>query len=212
MSAPIVAVDMKRASTLSGIPQSTLRDWEAHGIFKPTFIDPRPRVPFRRIYSFRDLVSLRALYQIRKQQRVSLDEVRRAGSYLRRYYESPWSELSFGTVGRRLVFRDPVSKKWIGSDGQHVLELDLKGIPHEIERSLPSLTHRDPSHFGKVVRNRYVHHNQTIISGTRIPTATIWAFHQDGYSVQDILREYPHLTTHDVEAAIAFERQIQNAA
>ena len=212
MTQPVIAVDMARAARLSGISERTLRHWESQGIFSASYIDPSPRVPFRRIYSFRDLVSLRALGQIRRQLGVSLQEIKRAGDYLSQFYESPWSELRFGVLNKRLVFRDPKSGKWIGGTGQGVLELDMKDIPQEIERQLPSIAERDPSMHGEITRNRYVHQNKHIIAGTRIPTSTIWVFHEDGYTNEQIQDEFPYLTAADIEVAIAFERNRRKAA
>jgi uncharacterized protein (DUF433 family) len=212
MPQPIVAVDMARASSLSGIPQSTLRYWEKRGVFTPSHVHSE-RIPFRRVYSFRDLVSLRTLAEVRRRAKVSLEEIRRAGEYLSRFFESPWSELRFGGIGRRLYFKDPVTKEWIGtSSGQRVLELNLPDIPTEIANSLPSISERGESHYGKIARNRYVQHNQWVISGTRIPTSTIWSFHEAGYSTDAILREYPHLQRVDVDNAIRFEREQRAAA
>ena len=212
MTTPIVAVDTATAAKLSGISERMLRHWESSGVFSASYVDPSPRVPFRRIYSFRDLVSLRALAQIRRQLRVSLQEIRQAGDYLSRFYESPWSELRFGVLNKRLVFRDPITQKWTGGTGQGVLELDLQGIPQEIEQQLPAISNRDSGDIGRITRNRYVHHNQPIIAGTRIPTSTIWSFYKEGFSPAGILDEFPHLTLADIEAAIDFEKTHQSAA
>lgn len=45
------------------------------------------------------------------------------------------------------------------------------------------------------------------VRGTRIPTRAIRHFHEDGYTVAQIIGEYPSLTTEDVEAAIAYGRR-----
>lgn len=212
MTEPILALDSDRVSRLTGIPKSTLTHWEKRGVFQASYVDPNPRTPFRRIYSFRDVVSLRALAQIRRDAKVSFAEVLEASRYLSQFYESPWSELRFGLVGGKLVFRDPESKKWMGVSGQHVLELNVQGIPEEIERGIPDVLKREPTQRGVIARNRYIYHNQPVIAGTRIPTSSIWAFHRAGFSDQQIIDEYPHLTTEDVQAAIAFERKHHQAA
>lgn len=206
MAEPIVALDSEKVSRLTGIPRNTLTNWERQGVFRPSYVDPNPRSPFRRIYSFRDVVSLRALATIRRELRVPLAEIRRAGEYLTKFSESPWSELRFGVIDRRLVFRSPDTNQWVGVDGQGVLELDMEGIPQEIQRGLPEALARDKTTQGVVTRNRYVHHNKPIIAGTRIPTATIWRFHEHGYSPKSIIEEYPHLSLPDIEAALEYER------
>lgn len=212
MTNTLLALDTDRISRLTGIPKSTLTNWERTGVFVPSYVDPEARAPFRRIYSFRDAVSLRTLAKIRRELRVPLDEIRKAGRYLSQYCESPWSELRFGVVDRRLVFWDPQKHQWMGSDGQGVLELNMEGIPQEIERGLSSVLEREPAQHGRITSNRYVHHGKPIIAGTRIPTSTIWAFHEEGYTTEEIQREYPQLTMEDIEAALDHERQARSAA
>ena len=212
MPEPILALDSDRVSRLTGIPRSTLTHWENRGVFQASYIDPNPRTPFRRIYSFRDVVSLRALAQIRRDAKVPFADVLKASQYLTRFYESPWSELRFGLVSGKLVFRDPETRKWMRTSGQHVPELNVEGIPAEITRNIPDALERDHSQLGVITRNRYVQHNKPIIAGTRIPTSSIWSFHRAGFSDRKIIDEYPHLTPEDVRAAIAFERDRQKAA
>jgi uncharacterized protein (DUF433 family)/DNA-binding transcriptional MerR regulator len=195
---PIVALDQDKVVRLVGVPKSTLNDWERKGVFRPSYVDPNPRTPYRRIYSFRDIVSLRALAQIRRQLGVPLAEIRKAGEYLSRFYESPWSELRFGVIDRRLVFRDPETGSWIGTDGQGVLELNMRGIPREVEQGLPDVMKRDQGTVGQIARHRYVNHNRPTIAGTRILVSTIVDMIESGASEETILREYPSLTAEDI--------------
>jgi uncharacterized protein (DUF433 family) len=67
---------------------------------------------------------------------------------------------------------------------------------------------RDEQH-GKIERKRDVARNAPRVSGTRIPTSAIWAFHRAGFSVSQIVHEYPTLTEADVSAAIEYEGQHQ---
>lgn len=203
MKEPILALDQDKVVRLVGVPKSTLNDWERKGVFRASYIDPTPRTPYRRVYSFRDIVSLRALAKIRRQLGVPLAEIRRAGEYLSRYYESPWSELRFGVIDRRLVFRDPETGSWIGTDGQGVLELNMRGIPHEIESELPEVLKRDRETIGHISRHRYVNSNRPTIAGTRILVSTIADMIESGLSEEVILSEYPSLTPEDVREVAA---------
>lgn len=212
MADPILALDSERASGLTGIPRSTLTHWENRGVFKASYVDPNPRAPNRRIYSFRDIVSLRALAVIRRDAKVSFRDVLEASAYLSKFYESPWSDLKFGLASGKLVFWNPERKAWSGASGQQVLELNVEGIPEEIRRSIPDALARDPSHYGVITTNRYVQHNRPIIAGTRIPTESVWSLHRSGYTEDQILDEYPHLTVEDVRAALDFEREQRQAA
>ena len=203
MKEPIVALDQDKVVRLVGVPKSTLNDWERKGIFRPSHIDPNPRTPYRRIYSFRDIVSLRALAQIRRQLGVSLSEIRNAGEYLSRFYESPWSELRFGVIDRKLVFRDPETGAWIGTDGQGVLELNMRGIPQEVERGLPEVMKRDQNSIGHISKHRYVNHNRPTISGTRILVSTVAEMIESGATEETIISEYPSLTPEDIREVVA---------
>lgn len=45
-----------------------------------------------------------------------------------------------------------------------------------------------------------------LIAGTRVRTSAVWAFHLEGSATDDIIAQFPNLTSKDVEAAIAYER------
>ena len=206
---PIIALDSDKVSKLTGIPKQTLSHWEKSGIFKASYVDPSPRTPYRRIYSFRDVVSLRALAQIRRDAKVPFKDILAASQYLSQYYESPWSELRFGLVGGKLVFWSPEEQRWLGAQGQAVLELNLDGIPDEIRRELPSISVRDSTDIGEITQHRYVLHNKPVIAGTRIPVSSIWSFHEAGYTPEQIVEEYPQLRTEDVVAAVEYEQNMR---
>lgn len=205
MSDPIVALDSDKVTRLTGLSQATLANWERQGIFQPSSAEARNEGGLPRIYSFRDVVGLRALAKIRKDLRIPLSEIREAGQYLARHADAPWAALRFGVVERKLVFRDPATQEWVGDFGGSVLELDLEGVPEEIELAIPAVLKRDEASHGRVTRHRLVRHNEPVIAGTRIPVATIRRFHEAGVSTQGIIAEYPQLTEDDIAAALAFE-------
>jgi uncharacterized protein (DUF433 family) len=49
-------------------------------------------------------------------------------------------------------------------------------------------------------------HNASVIAGTRIPTNAIYDLHHAGFSIPQIVSEYPRLTEKDIRAAIQFEQ------
>lgn len=208
----IVAFTTPQVIKLTGLSASTLRYWERTNVFAASYIDDQVGRAFRRIYSFRDVVSLRTLALLRRQHHVSLDQLRRAGAYLTEQYETPWASLRFGLAGKRLIVREPVSGQWRDPQGQTVLEIPTLGIPEEISRATRDWTCRAPEDVGRIERNRYVQHNAWVIAGTRIPTATIWAFHAEGYSNAAIQREFPRLTPNDIERAIEHETILRQSS
>jgi uncharacterized protein (DUF433 family) len=112
------------------------------------------------------------------------------------------------------VFHDPVSGEAVEprGAGQEVLPIALEEIANEMRSAALELRERKAEQIGQLSRHRYVVHNAWVIAGTRIPTSAIWHFFQAGYSTEQIIHEYPRITTADVEAAIDFERRNHVAA
>jgi DNA-binding transcriptional MerR regulator/uncharacterized protein (DUF433 family) len=204
---PLLAFTGLQVQRLTGLSQRVLRYWEETDVFRATYIDDQPRRPYRRIYTFRDLVSLRTLALLRK--RVPLSELRRAGKHLAEKYESPWAELRFGVIGRRVVFPDPNTGEWISAtaNDQGFFPVMVDEIAQATESDASMLKGRSYDQVGKVVRHRHVSHNSWVLDGTRIPTSAVWNFFEAGYDVEGIIREYPDLYSADVEAALLHERQ-----
>lgn len=203
----------KQVSRLSGLSLRVLKYWEDTGVYRATFIDSRPKVPYRRIYTFRDLVSLRTLAKLRREYGIKLDDLRRAGQHLRESYPDvadPWSELSFGVLNRRVVFRDPITGEWRGAaPPQPILPIDVAFIARTTAKEAAQLLARRPEDVGQVVRHRHVLRNAWRLAGTRIPTSAVWHFYADGASVDQIQREYPDLESADVLAAINHELSVR---
>lgn len=92
------------------------------------------------------------------------------------------------------------------------MPFELTRVEHEVRAELKRLRERGAEQIGRIDRNRYIADNQYTLAGTRIPTEAIWEFHEDGYPVDEILRQSPQLTVEDVRAAVDFEqRQRQKA-
>jgi uncharacterized protein (DUF433 family) len=58
-----------------------------------------------------------------------------------------------------------------------------------------------------VTRTRGIMRGAPVIAGTRIPTEIIAWFASHGYSLSEILENFPRLTAKDVEAVVAFENE-----
>jgi len=204
----LLAFTADHVCRLTGLSGRQLRYWDATEFFSPTLVAGHRRRAFGRIYSFRDVVGLRAIAILRNEHRIPLQELRRVGEWLHRHHEMLWSSLRFALLARkRVVFYEPetgVATEPRGK-GQVVLEITLEPIANEMENAAGRLRDRTPEQFGQLARNRYVVHNAWVVAGTRIPTSAIWNFHRAGYSFDAIIREYPRLTMADVERAINFE-------
>jgi len=211
----LLAFTADHVRRLTGLSARQLGYWDTTRFFSPTYVDGYRKRAFGRIYAFRDVVGLRTIAILRKQHRVPLQELRRVGEWLHQHQETqtPWSSLTFGLLGRKVVFIDPRTGDAVEprGKGQMVFRVALELIANEMRQAAERLRERRSEQFGKIIRNRYVVQNAWVISGTRIPAQAIWNFHKAGYNSMAIIREYPRLTTEDVRAAIAFENQRQAA-
>lgn len=214
MASPLLAFTTDHVTRLTGLSGRVLRYWEETGVFTASYTVDDPRRPYRRLYSFRDVVGLRVLAALRREHRVELDELRRVGKFLRQYQDAPWASMKMRIAGRHVVFDDPETGVAVsGKPFRHaVVEFDFAEVARNTENEAAKLRERVPEDIGEITRHRYVNHNAWVISGTRIPTSAIWNFHEAGYSAEQIIAEYPQLYPEDVESAIAHERTLRSAA
>lgn len=201
-----------QAQALTGLSNRQLGYWDHTGFFSPEYID-EGKGPFRRLYSFRDIVGLRTIAILRKQHDVPLQELRRVGDRISKHH-GPWASLTFWVGGKRVFFENPDTGTREGArpPGQTVLPIEMERIDRDVKRAVEKLRQRLDSEIGQVSRNRHIAQNLWTVAGTRIPTRAIWDFHAVGYDVDSILRQYPALTKKDVEEAIAWESQQQRAS
>jgi len=201
------AFAVEHVAKLTGLSARQLGYWSQTGFFAPRKLGAG-HSPYSRIYSFRDVVGLRALGILRRKYRVPLQELRKAGRVLASIEKEPWSTLRLWVLGRTVVFNDPRTGVLTSTHplGQTVHEVALEPIVVDARAAVVRLTQRSPQQLGQIKRNRYVVHNEPVLDGTRIPTAAIWTLSEAGYTEAQIIREYPRLTSADVRAALVFER------
>lgn len=58
--------------------------------------------------------------------------------------------------------------------------------------------------FTRIVRAKSIMHGQPIIKDTRTPVSLIFDYLADGYSIKDILDQFPHLTPKDINEALRY--------
>ncbi len=205
----LLAFTLEQSSRVTHIPERRIRYWDNTGILSPSLSNKKDGGAYSRIYSFRDLVGLRTIAELRDRFGVSLQRLRVVAERLKKHADTPWSELRFYVSGRHLFFRDPDSDLLLSAlnPGQIALieSLDLISVALDTEKRAKALTRRTQDQVGRITQNRYIAGNRPVIAGTRIPTAAIWDFHEAGYSNAEILKEYPRLTPADVEKAIDYE-------
>lgn len=206
----MLAFTLEHAAFVTGATVGRIRYWDRTGVLSPSLGSGRERSAYGRIYSFRDVVGLRTLVELRDRFRLPLQRLRLIGEHLRRHYETPWSSLRFYVNGRDLFFRAPGSDVMVSAlpAGQVAMEfvLELEAVASRTEAAAEPLRRRKQSDIGEIVQNRYVLGNRPVLAGTRIPTKAVWDYHRAGYGTGRIIELYPKLTPIDVERAIEYER------
>ncbi len=202
----ISAFSEDHTEALTGVSKNQLRYWDRTDFFKPSLASDNRRLAYSRVYSFKDILSLRVLNVLRNQYNVPLQHLREVATKLSKLSDRKWTATELFVLNKRVVFVEPDTDQYreIVSN-QYVIGLPLKVVLSDTRRDVESLNDRGSNKVGKFERARYVNHNALVIAGTRIPVATIKQFGEDGYSIDEILAEYPTLTRADVEAALRFE-------
>lgn len=208
-SAPeILALSAPQVCKLTGLSLHQLSYWDRTGFFSPAYASDR-RSPVSRVYSFRDVVGLRALADMRKQHHIPLQTLRQVGKFLSDHYDEPWSRLTFYIVGKQVYYSPGEAQRVRSADkrAQTVLPFAMSRVEHQIREAIATMRARSPAEIGHTMQNRYVAENKRVLAGTRTPTSAIWDFHEAGYSDEQILREYPRLKKQDIRAAVEAERE-----
>ncbi len=197
---------------LTGLSTTQLRYWDKTGFFSPRYGYEDRRSPYSRVYSFRDVVGLRTLAILRKEHRVSLQHLRQVADRLSHLRDDLWAETTLYVHDRKVYFHEAETDAVRGVvDGQFAL-LPLKRVMSSVANEANVLKVRPKEQVGKIERHRHVARNSWVVAGTRIPTGAIRRFHEAGYSIDQILREYPSLMRSDVQAALAHEKRLAQSA
>lgn len=159
-------------------------------------------------YSFKDVVALRVLDVLRNQFSVPLPHLRQVSEQLSHLDDERWTKTTLYVLNKKVVFSDPETgqPREILS-GQFVVGVVLAEVMSDTKSAIEKLNMREEKEIGAITRNRRVVRNASVIAGTRIPTAAVKQFHDAGYSVAQIIQEYPDLTEQDVKAALAHEEK-----
>jgi uncharacterized protein (DUF433 family) len=191
---------------LTGVSVRQLRYWDTKGFFKPSLADENRRLSHSRVYTFRDVVCLKVLNELRNNHEVPLPRLREAKSKLAHLGDDVWAKVTFYILKRSVVVYNPATdRKEDVVSGQIVLEIPLPVVRGDMEKAVRALrSSRDAGTIGKIHRHRNTAANKPVIAGTRIPVKSIKAFAEAGYSIDQIREQYPVLTAEDVRAALAY--------
>lgn len=202
----IAAFTEDEALRLTGLRLRQLRYWQRMSFFKPSLIDNEDNDQVGSLYSFRDLVSLKVLNALRNDNGVSLQHLRKVKKELSSLGDDLWAKTNLYVLNKKVVFHNPESGDLEEVlTGQGVLRIPLEIVRSNMEAAVKILRSRDSKKFGQIERKRGLARNNPVIAGTGIQVASIKAYAEAGYTVKQILQEYPSLTEQDVEAAIAHD-------
>jgi len=187
---------------LAGLTVRRLRRWCRTGLFVPALwqarADETRSIP-PRLYTFGDGVALRALERLRGQHGIGLQDLRGVAAQLRELQQDLWASTQFFILagGRVRLGSAPGSAPPEGH-----LAFALVQMMDDTEAAVRTLRARQTSQVGKISQSPAVCGNAPVFAGTRIPVGAVRRLHEDGYSVAQILAEYPGLAEWDVTAAL----------
>lgn len=204
----IAAFSEEQAERLSGISKAQLRYWDRTDFYRPTYTEGNRRLSFSRVYSFKDIVALRVLNVLRNQYKISLQHLRDVSERLGHLHADPDRRIEtklYPLNGRVVWYEQGSDLPQEVASGQYVTAVVLNDVVQATKGAVKSLhAPRDASKVGLIEQSRHIVHNAPVIGGTRIPVRAIQRFHEAGYSVEQILKEYPDITERDIEAALAY--------
>lgn len=212
----IAAFSEEQTERLTGVTKRQLRYWDSTSFYTPSYAEENRRVAFSRVYSFKDLVALRVLNTLRNQHKVSLQSLREVRDKLNFLESDPdkWTGIRLYVLNKRVVWHEPETDlPQEVLSGQYVAKvLVLDEVVADTRNKIEELkAPRKREQFGSIEKSRYVVHNVPVIAGTRIPVNAIKRFSDAGYTVEQILKEYPDLTEQDISAALKY-REPSSAA
>jgi DNA-binding transcriptional MerR regulator len=199
----LAAFSEEQVSCVTGLSIGRLRYWARTGFFQLRFVEDDLRLPYSRFYSFKDVVALRTIEKLRVRNGVPLQHLRRVAEQLSRLKEELWTKTTLYAANRKVVFSDPVTgRPREVTSGQFVTDYPLIDEIRDTSAGIEAAAVRSPDQIGKVAKIRGINRNAWTISGTRVPMASVRRLHEDGYSIEQIILEYPDLTEADVGAAL----------
>lgn len=206
----IAAFSEEQAGRLSGVSRYQLRYWDRTGFYVPSYAEENRHLAFSRIYSFKDLVALRVLNVLKNQYGVSLQHLRKVSDALARFGLDPerWVAMDLYVLNKRVIWHEPGTKlpQEIESKQYVVPTLQLAKVVADTKKDVEeSRVFREGADVGRIEKSRHINHNIPVVAGTRIPVTAIKRFSEAGYSIEQIIHEYPDLKPADVTAALEYK-------
>lgn len=193
----------EQTARLTGLSVAQLRNWDRTGFFNPSLASSDRRKAFSRIYTFSDLLSLQVLKTLRIDMGCSLQHLREVKAKLTSLRDAQWSNTTLFVLNKRVVFHDRENDEYYEPvSNQKVLKIPLRVVKSDMKSAIKGMWSREEHDLGKISKTRRVVQHQPVFAGTRIPVKSVIDFWEAGYSIDQIIGEYPTLTEADVKSAI----------
>lgn len=207
------AYSAERAAALAGVPKSTIYYWARKGPLIPS-VSKRPL-----LWSYTDLLALRTIYWLRQPKMAfdrevpatSMSKVRRALEQLRSLdlglFEEGRPRLAVTSEGDIAVNVDAAPVRL--EDGQYLNPdlVDIIGPFEGLEGGRgPDLLWPRPT---VQILPRKIS-GAPHIAGTRLPTQSIYALRDRGFSLEQLVRIYPFASVDALRDSINLEEQLEH--
>ena len=202
-SIPIGAFSEEQVSRLTGLSRSQLSSWRRQGFVKPSYEVSRDRrKSYNFIYSFKDLLTLRVVNQLRNAHGVPLSELRKVASELKTMGYEDFAAKKLWVWNKRVVFKEPKSEKFREiSSKQFAADIPLDVVISDARADIKKINSRGAEHFGKLEKRRQVVSSSQVFSQTRIPVSVVIKYIQAGKKNSDIIANFPTLNQKDIDLA-----------
>jgi uncharacterized protein (DUF433 family) len=205
----VAAYSEEQIGRMVGLTKNRLRYWARTDFFKPSFVEEDGRLPYSRFYSFKDVVALRTLEMLRVRNSVPLQHLRKVAESLAHMKDELWTRTTLFVLDKKVLVVNPeFGQPQEIVSGQYVLSIPLSKVIDDTRNDIIAFRSRPANTVGRLSRNRSIARNALVVSGTRIPVGSVVRLHEDGYTVDQIIAEYPDLTPEDIEAALTRGRHI----
>ncbi len=209
----IAALSEEHISKVTGLSYSQLRRWDKRGFFSPAHAYENRSSAFSRIYSFEDAVGLRTIATLRSAPyRISVKRLENLAEKMESDGIANWAEAKIWVVKGEPCYWRPNFSEVVGSETGQLSMLPVIEVIEEVKSRVDEIKVRSSNSYGKVERHRHIARNAWVVSGTRIPTATIRRYNEAGFTTSQILEEYPTLRHEDIEAALRHEKRLAKSA
>jgi uncharacterized protein (DUF433 family) len=202
-----------RAAALSGVPKSTLYDWARKGHLCPE-VSLKPH-----LWSYKDLLALRTIYWLRQPKKAferdirptSMRKVQRALKQIRELsldlFDSAERPIVAVTLNGDIVLdKEALPLQLV--EGQYLDRelIDIVGPFEGLEGTHgPSLTH--PRSNVRIAPGKIS--GAPHITGTRLPTQSIYTLKQRGFTVDKLTQLYPFASREALFDSIDLEEQLE---